>query len=127
LSLRTPLGRALGLGAAGGVHHWWLQRLSALALAPLGGWFAIALLTLPDLRYATVHAWLAEPAHALLTLLLAPTAAHHAWLGVSVVVEDYVHGAAAKTVALLLARFVHVVVGVATVFAVLKVALGGGA
>lgn len=124
MTLKSPLGRVLGLGAAGGVQHWWLQRVGAVALAPLGAWFAIALLSLPDRSYAAVHAWLAQPLHAVLMLLLAPIAVHHAWIGVSIVLEDYVHGRVTKSVALLLAQLLHLLIGVAAVFAILKVALG---
>ncbi|HXQ64778.1 MAG TPA: succinate dehydrogenase, hydrophobic membrane anchor protein [Steroidobacteraceae bacterium] len=127
MTLKTPLGRVLGLGAAGGVQHWWLQRVGAVALAPLGAWFAIALFSLPDLGYTTVHAWLAEPIHAVLMLLLAPIAVHHAWIGVTIVLEDYVHGRVAKSVTLLLAQLLHLLIGVAAMFAILKVALGGAA
>ena len=128
MSLKTPLGRVLGLGAAGGgAHHWWLQRVSALALVPLGAWFVVALLRLPDLGYGTVHAWLAEPAHGLAMALLVLVAAYHSWLGITVIIEDYVPDTAKKLGALLVAQFLHVVVGAAALFAVLKVALGSAA
>ncbi|HTG22910.1 MAG TPA: succinate dehydrogenase, hydrophobic membrane anchor protein, partial [Reyranella sp.] len=41
--LRTPLARARGLGSAReGVHHWWAQRITAIALIPLVVWFAVS-------------------------------------------------------------------------------------
>ena len=62
MSLKTPLGRVLGLGTAGGgSHHWWMQRVSALALALLGIWLVVALVALPDHGYGTVRAWLSAP------------------------------------------------------------------
>ena len=125
MSLRSPLGRVLGLGTSGGTHHWWMQRLSALALAPLGAWLAVALVMLPDHAYGTVHAWLARPVHALLMLLLVPAAAYHSWLGVTVVVEDYVHHPARKLVLLVALQFAHLALGAAALLAVLRVALGG--
>ncbi len=124
MSLRSPLGRVLGLGAASGAHHWWLQRLSSIALLPLTAWFVIALLTLPNLRWASVHGFLARPVSAVLLLLLVPAAAHHSWLGVAVVVEDYVHGRRLKTLTLLVLQLLHVVVTVVALFAVLSIALG---
>ena len=43
-AFRTELGRVRGLGTAKeGVHHWWMQRVSAVALIPLTLWFVIAL------------------------------------------------------------------------------------
>jgi succinate dehydrogenase / fumarate reductase, membrane anchor subunit len=128
MSLKTPLGQVLGLGAAGGgSHHWWVQRVSAIALAPLGAWFLVALVTLPDLGYGTVRAWLAAPVHGLLMALLVLAASYHAWLGVCVIIEDYVPHKARKVAALLVAQFLHLVVGGGALFAVLKVAFGGAA
>ncbi len=124
MSLKSPLGRVLGLGAAGGSHHWWLQRLSSLALVPLSAWFAIALLTLPDLGWVTVHAWLATPVTTVLLLLLVPTLVHHSWLGVAVVVEDYLPNPTSKTLTLLALQALHVLVAAAALFAILKIALG---
>ena len=65
VSLRTPLGRVLGLGAArDGVSHWWTQRLSAVALVPLTLWFLISLLRVDVLDFQTARAWLTQPLHA---------------------------------------------------------------
>ena len=127
MSLRSPLGRVLGLGTASGVHHWWAQRLTALALAPLGAWFVGSLLTLPDLGYGTVRGWFAAPWNAVPMLLLVPVVAYHSWLGVVVVLEEYVHGKVPKTLALLAAQFLHLLVAAAALLAVLKLALGKGA
>jgi succinate dehydrogenase / fumarate reductase membrane anchor subunit len=128
MSLKTPLGRVLGLGAAGGgAHHWWVQRVTAVALVPLGAWLLVALVTLPDLGYGTAHAWLAAPAHALPMALLVLVASYHSWLGVTVIIEDYVPDQATKVTTLLVAQFLHVAVGAGALFAVLKVALGSAA
>ena len=128
MSLKTPLGSVLGLGAAGGgAHHWWVQRVSAVALVPLGAWLAVALLALPDMGYATVRGWLAAPQNGLLMALLVLTAAYHSALGVTVVIEDYVPNPTRKVIALVVAQFLHFAVGAAALFAVLKVALGSAA
>lgn len=127
MSLRSPLGRALGDGAGGGVHHWWVQRVGALLLLPLGAWFMIALVGLPDLDYDTVHAWLREPLHAVLMLLFVAVAAHHSQLGLEVVAQDYVPRKGARTALLLILQFVHLAVTVGAAFAVLEVALGSAA
>ena len=128
MSLKTPLGRVLGLGAAGGgSHHWWMQRMSAVALALLGIWLVVALVTLPDLGYRAVRAWLAAPLNGLLMALAVLAAAYHSWLGVCVVIEDYVPNSARKVASLLVAQFLHIAVGAGALFAVLKVALGSAA
>jgi len=126
MSLRSPLGRILGRGSAKeGVHHWWLQRLTSVALVPLSIGFVASLLALPALDYASLLAWLRQSGTALGLILFVLVAARHSQLGIRVVIEDYVHGAGLKTVALVLIDFAHVLIGAAAVFAVLKVALGG--
>jgi succinate dehydrogenase / fumarate reductase, membrane anchor subunit len=126
VSLRSPLGRVLGLGAArDGVYHWWVQRLTSVALVPLSIWFVVSLLALPAHDHAAVVAWMGQSWSALLLVLFVVVAAWHSQLGVRVVVEDYVHGAGAKTLTLVVVTFAHVVLGAAGVLAVLKVALGG--
>ena len=124
-SLRSPLGRALGLGTAkGGTAHWWAQRVSAVALVPLALWFLFSLLLLPHLDYLTVRAWLATPIGGFLAVLLVAVLAYHSHLGTSVVAEDYVHSHGAKVVTLVALRFVHVLVAGAGIFAILRIAFG---
>ena len=125
MSLRTPLGRVLGLGSAKeGVHHWWVQRLTSVALVPLAVWFTVSLLSLPSLDHTTVVAWMAQSWTSLLLILFVLIATWHSQLGLRVVVEDYVHSGA-KTVALVIVTFAHALIAVAGVFAILKVAFGG--
>jgi succinate dehydrogenase / fumarate reductase, membrane anchor subunit len=123
MTLRSPLRRVLGLGSAqSGVHHWWAQRLTSVALVPLSIWFVVSLLALPSLGHATVVAWMGQSWTALLLVIFVLVAAWHSQLGVQVVVEDYVHGTGARTLTLVLLGFAHVLVAAAGVFAVLKVA-----
>jgi len=126
MSLRSPLGRVLGAGAAhDGVRHWWRQRLTSIALVPLTVWFVVSILALPSLSYATLVAWMSQSSTALLLILLVLNAAWHSQLGVRVVVEDYVHGTGARTLLLVLIGFAHVLLAAAGVLAVLRVAFGG--
>ncbi|MFZ0499757.1 MAG: succinate dehydrogenase, hydrophobic membrane anchor protein [Steroidobacteraceae bacterium] len=126
MTLRSPLATVLGRGSAKeGVHHWWGQRLTSVALVPLTVWFVVSLLSLPAFDHATVSAWIGQLWTAVFLILLVLTGAWHSQLGVRVVVEDYVHGNGAKALTLALVTFFHVVVAVAGVLAILKVALGG--
>ena len=128
MSLRSPVGRVLGLGAAkDGVGHWWSQRVTSVALVILGLWFVSALLRLDDLSYPLVVAWLAKPVNAVLMVLLVLTTAYHSQLGVQVVVEDYVAHKGAKVVTMLLLKFLHVALGALGIFAILKIAFGASA
>ena len=122
---RTALGRARGLGSAKeGVAHWWVQRVTALLLIPLVLWFVASLLAHLGADYAGVIAWLHEPLTFGLMVLLLGAMFWHAALGLQVVVEDYVHSAGMKLMSLLLLRFVHVLVGGLSIFAILRIAFG---
>jgi succinate dehydrogenase / fumarate reductase, membrane anchor subunit len=125
-SLRSPLGSVVGLGPAkDGVHHWWLQRLTSIALVPLTIWFTVSILSLPSLDHVTVISWMAQSWNALLLIVLVLVATYHSQLGVRVVVEDYVHDTGMKTLTLVVLTFAHAFLAVAGVFAILKVAFGG--
>lgn len=125
MSLMTPLNRVLGLGTAkGAAEHWWLQRLTAVALLPLGLWFAWSLLALPDFDYASVVAWVQQPLASILLILMVVAVGYHSALGVQVVVEDYVTGKGLKTATLMASTLAHIGLSVAAVFAVLKIAFG---
>jgi succinate dehydrogenase / fumarate reductase membrane anchor subunit len=114
----------LGRGSAGeGVGHWWMQRVTAVALIPLTAWFAISLLGSSLQSYDAMRGWLGQPWVAVLTLLLVVTLAWHSKLGVQVVIEDYVHGKGAKTTLLLLSTFTHVIAAVAGIVAILRLTL----
>lgn len=126
MSLRSPLRRVLGAGSAKqGVHHWWLQRLTSVALVPLTVWFVVSLLALPSLDHGTVAAWERQGPTAVLLVLLVAVGTWHSQLGVRVVVEDYVASSGVRTLTLTLVAFAHALLAAAGIFAVLKVALGG--
>jgi succinate dehydrogenase / fumarate reductase membrane anchor subunit len=102
-NLRSKLGRVRGLGSAkSGTHHWWMERLSALALIPLSIWFIIALITkLLGASPTDLQLWIASPVTALLLAVFSAIMFLHAKMGVQVIIEDYVHDEG-KKIALLL-------------------------
>ncbi len=123
MSLKSPLGRVLGLGSSGtGTEHWLGQRISAIAMVPLTLWFALSLLALPALDFYAVAAWVAAPLHAVLLVLLVMALVYHSSLGTQVVVEDYLHAPGQRTVTLIILRLVHIALAVAGVLAVFLVA-----
>jgi len=128
MSLRSPLSRVLGSGSAKeGTDHWWLQRVTAIALVILGAWFLISLAGIESYSAPGMHAWVASPLNATMLLLTSFTLAWHSMIGVQVVIEDYVHGSAMKVASIILNKFVHVFLGLAAVLAILKIVLGGAA
>jgi succinate dehydrogenase / fumarate reductase membrane anchor subunit len=125
MSLRSPLGRVLGMGSAkDGTGHWWAQRVTAVALIPLTLWFFFSLVMLPGFDYVTVKTWLNQPLSSFLAVLAVAVLTYHSYLGTTVVVEDYVHAPGIKVASLLLLRFLYVLFGGAGIFAILRVAFG---
>ena len=126
MHLRSPLGRVRGLGSAkAGTGHFWVQRLTAIALVPLCLWFAVAVIGMSGADYAAAKAWLGHPVNATLMLAAVLTGMWHAVLGVQVVIEDYVHAPAAKWTALIGTRLLGGFLAVYMTVSVLKVAVGG--
>ena len=123
--MRSPLGRARGLGSAKeGVEHWWLQRITAAALVPLSVWFVIAIIRLVGADIETVRDWVSTPMPAILLVLLLIATFWHASLGLQVVIEDYVHTPLTKLGLVIVVRLGCFAFAVAGIFAVLSMALG---
>jgi succinate dehydrogenase / fumarate reductase membrane anchor subunit len=124
--LRTPLSRARGLGSAKqGVHHWWAQRITAVALIPLVTWFAISLIMMSGADYPVVRAWIGSPVVMVLLTLTIVIGLHHGQLGMQEVVEDYVHGEGMKLALIVLLRFIAVFFGLVAIVAILRIGFGG--
>jgi len=125
MSLRSPLGRVLGLGSArGGSSHWYTQRVTAVALVLLTLWLVVSLASLAGASYQQVTGWLRWPLNSALALLLVVVGAWHAVLGLQVVVEDYVADKGTRVVVLTAIKFGFVVAAVVGVLAVLRIAFG---
>jgi succinate dehydrogenase / fumarate reductase membrane anchor subunit len=123
---RTPRQRAVGLGPAReGVGHWWASRLTSIALVPLGLLFLFPFVRALGDGYAEVAALYGQPFHAIVAILFMGVTFLHVQQGLQVVIEDYVHTKTVRTVALLANIGLSWVLGLAGVFAVLRVALAG--
>jgi succinate dehydrogenase / fumarate reductase membrane anchor subunit len=127
MSFKSPLNRVFGLGTAKeGVTHWWHQRVTAVAMLPLGLWFAFSVLGVDMSSHSALIAWISDPMTAVLLILTTSCLIYHSILGVRVVVEDYVAGKGLKVVTLLLSSFAHAFLGVVCLISILKIALGSG-
>ena len=123
--MRSPLGRAIGLGSAKeGVEPWLVQRITAVALVPLALWFVAALIGLVGADFDTVQDWVGRPLPAVLLVLLLIATFYHAALGLQVVIEDYIHVELARIGLVILVRLVCIAFAVAGIVAVLSLALG---
>ena len=128
MSRMNALGRVLGRGSAKhGADHWWAQRVTAVALVVLGAWFTVSLLLMPAINYTALRVWMSHAWNtgALVGLIL--VVAQHSYLGLRVVVEDYVHHSGKRIGTLLVLRFAHTLIAAAGVIGIFEVAFGGGA
>lgn len=124
MNYRSPLSKARGLGAAGqGVHHWTVQRFSAIALVPLALWFAFSLGSLAPLDYDAFRDWLSQPWVPVLLVLFFGAAYYHASLGIQVVVEDYVHSEFMRNATIVGVKLVLLLLATSTIISILTTAL----
>ncbi len=121
MSLRSPLGRAAGLGSAGrGTGHWWAQRTSAVALALLAPWFLIRLASLPTLQYEDLLHCFHGLGDAALLAAFVLALLYHSELGVRVVLEDYV-GGGLRVACLIVSRFLHAGLALTGMLAIVRI------
>ena len=126
VSMRTPLSRVKGLGASGhGVEHWWIHRVTAVANIPLIISFVIIVAALAaSPSYQDAIAIISHPLVAIILILAVLSVTNHMRLGMQIVIEDYVHHKGQKIAAVMANNFYAVIIGVACLYAILKVSLG---
>jgi succinate dehydrogenase / fumarate reductase membrane anchor subunit len=122
-AIQSDLGRARGLGSSHhGFGHWWQQRVTAVANLLLMLWLACAVASMPGWTHGEFTAWLAQPVNAVLMILSVISVFFHAALGVQVILEDYV-GGAARVVSVTAVRFALFGGAALAILSVLKIAL----
>ena len=116
--MRDPLATARGLGSAkDGVNHWWMQRVTAIALLLLSPWFIYFAVSLVGADQLSVRAAIAQPLNATLLVSFMIAMLWHARLGLQVVVEDYIHGWQEITLQLII-KFVYAIAAIAAIIAI---------
>lgn len=122
-AMRTALGRVRGLGSAKtGTHHWWMQRVTSIALLPLTIWFVLSMIGLAGTTYLETLLWIATPLNAVLLIALIALTFHHMAAGLQVVIEDYVRGEFQRIATLLVVKGVCAILALACGFSVLRIA-----
>jgi succinate dehydrogenase / fumarate reductase membrane anchor subunit len=122
-SLQTPLHKVQGLGAShSGTGHFWRQRITAVALVPLGLWFGFAMLGLAGTNEVAVLSFLARPWNALLMAAFAVILLYHMVLGLQDIVDDYVHTAGMKVFLRLAILAAAIATGATSLFALIRIA-----
>jgi succinate dehydrogenase / fumarate reductase, membrane anchor subunit len=121
-SIRTPLGHARGLGSSKeGTHHWWMQRVSSVALVPLSLYWLTCLPEMTTGTYAHFISWVGSPAVSILAILFIITSFYHAALGLQVIIEDYITGEGMKLSLLMLNKFTFIALAASCIFAILHI------
>ncbi len=126
-TIRTPLGAARGLGSAKeGAHHWWMQRVSAIALVPLSLYWLSYLPHLTSSNYADFLGWIGAPATAIVAILFVIASFYHAALGIQVIIEDYIISEGLKIATLLLNKFTFFALAAACIFSIAYISFTHG-
>ena len=121
--MRSLLSRARGTGAAkSGTHHWWVERVTAIALVPLTLWFIYAMIHLAGAPQAGVRRFVGHPLNTALLLALVAMTFHHMQLGLQVVMEDYIEGQKWQSAAILLNKAVALMLGLLCAVSILRMA-----
>jgi succinate dehydrogenase / fumarate reductase, membrane anchor subunit len=124
-NMRTPLSKVRGLGSArSGTDHFWRQRLTAMANIPLAIAFIVVVLLLQGKDRSSALHLLANPFVTILMLMFIGSGLYHMRLGMQIIIEDYVHGEATKVLCLMANTFFTITIGVASVYALLKISFG---
>ena len=125
MNMRAPIAQVRGHGSAkAGAHHWWAQRLSAIALIPLALWFVASVAAIAAADYATAIEWLKSPWNSAMLVLLLAATFYHAQLGMQVVFEDYISTHWLQVASIIAVRFLAILLAAVSIIAVLRIAWG---
>jgi succinate dehydrogenase / fumarate reductase membrane anchor subunit len=124
-SMRTPLRRVRGLGAAhSGTQQFWYQRATSVAGIPLVVAAIVIAIGLLGRSHAAAVQILGSPLVAIIMLLFIVTIAYHMWIGMQEIIIDYVHEDKLKIATLLANMFYCFAVAFACGYAILKLSFG---
>ena len=122
MSFKSPLGKAIGLGSAKhGFGHWWLQRVSAVALIPLCLWFVFTIVSLSQGDYETAVIFFDSPIQTSLMILFVLVLIYHAQTGLQVVIEDYIHNKFVNLIMLYGVKFLFALMAVIAIVSIFRI------
>jgi len=108
----------------GGTGHFWVQRLTAIALIPLTIWFCFSLAALPQMSHANLSAWLHSPFNAAMMILVISVGLYHGKLGLQVIAEDYISDRSTRVITIGTITMICALFGVIGIVSVLKLSFG---
>ena len=124
--MKTPLAKVHGLGSAkDGTHHWWMQRVTAVANIPLVIFMVVSFVGNAGKGHAEWVAWMQQPLVSVLVILFVANFCYHMRLGLQVIVEDYVHDSGTRVATMLFITFACVLIAALSILSVLRIAFGG--
>ncbi len=122
--MASPLKIAKGLGSAKtGLHHWWLQRLTAIALIPLTIWFVTIIAFINEADYQQSIDLISQPFNGTLLILFIIASFWHSQLGMQVVIEDYVSQKFMRVTLLIIIKYFFIFIGILSIISILKIIL----
>ena len=122
--MASPLKIAKGLGSAKtGLHHWWLQRLTAIALIPLTIWFVTIIAFINEADYQQSIDLISQPLNGTLLILFIIASFWHSQLGMQVVIEDYVSQKFMRVTLLIIMKYFFIFIGILSIISILKIIL----
>lgn len=120
MSLQTPLSKAKGLGSIkSGSSHWLMQRITAIALIPAIIWFIFSLVNASK-SGTGLQGMISSPCHAVFLALFITVSLYHGYIGIKVVLEDYVHCVWLRFLSIVFISFVTVLLWAGTILAIIK-------
>jgi succinate dehydrogenase / fumarate reductase, membrane anchor subunit len=126
MDYRSPLAKVRGLGSAKtGTSHWWMQRVTAVALIPLSYWLITFLNLSLNAPYQHTVEWLAIPLNTLCIVAWVLAVFYHAALGLQVVIEDYIAAEGVKIAAVWMVNLSFLLLALAALIAVFRTLLIG--
>ncbi len=121
-SMRTPLAKVRGLGSAkSGVHHWWHQRLTAIAMVPLVLSAIYLVFRIAGSNYNQAISLLQNPFYAAILLLLIITGFWHCMLGIQVVIEDYVGSEWGRITSIMIVKAILILLATLSALSLFKI------
>ncbi len=125
MNFKSSLKKAIGLGSAkSGLHHWLMQRITAIALVPLSLWFVGLFIILITAPYQISYTFFSSTLNVALAILFIGATFYHGALGMQVIWEDYVHNARARWILIILTNFTSILLAILAILSILKMYIG---